>query len=132
EILPGPGHAGGLCLPAQLAFRADLACHARDFRREARPTRTTPASPTAPRSEEHTSELQSQSNLVCRLLLEKKKNTPDMDYDGRYPMLQPRIRSSEAPLCTRTADNSVAIGHSTLEVPARADPGGVLNGHRVR
>src|SRR2546427_7914505 len=28
-----------------------------------------------PRSEEHTSELQSQSNLVCRLLLEKKKKT---------------------------------------------------------
>src|SRR2546430_9490946 len=26
----------------------------------------------APRSEEHTSELQSQSNIVCRLLLEKK------------------------------------------------------------
>src|SRR2546427_7813965 len=45
--------------------------------------RPTPASPvaapkgdggeTAERSEEHTSELQSQSNLVCRLLLEKKK-----------------------------------------------------------
>src|SRR5256886_3712856 len=29
--------------------------------------------PSAARSEEHTSELQSQSNLVCRLLLEKKK-----------------------------------------------------------
>src|SRR2546427_5370087 len=29
-----------------------------------------------PRSEEHTSELQSQSNLVCRLLLEKKKSSP--------------------------------------------------------
>src|SRR5689334_23681080 len=28
-----------------------------------------------PRSEEHTSELQSQFHLVCRLLLEKKKNT---------------------------------------------------------
>src|SRR2546427_9197058 len=28
------------------------------------------------RSEEHTSELQSQSNLVCRLLLEKKKKNP--------------------------------------------------------
>src|SRR2546430_14967369 len=28
------------------------------------------------RSEEHTSELQSQSNLVCRLLLEKKKSAP--------------------------------------------------------
>src|SRR2546430_7731893 len=31
------------------------------------------ASPSRSRSEEHTSELQSQSNLVCRLLLEKKK-----------------------------------------------------------
>src|SRR2546430_12490935 len=30
----------------------------------------------AERSEEHTSELQSQSNLVCRLLLEKKKPSP--------------------------------------------------------
>src|SRR2546427_5343465 len=29
------------------------------------------------RSEEHTSELQSQSNLVCRLLLEKKKKLKD-------------------------------------------------------
>src|SRR2546430_8562528 len=33
-------------------------------------------SPIVPRSEEHTSELQSQSNLVCRLLLEKKKKDP--------------------------------------------------------
>src|SRR2546430_11138757 len=31
--------------------------------------------PSRGRSEEHTSELQSQSNLVCRLLLEKKKNS---------------------------------------------------------
>src|SRR5688572_33038320 len=31
------------------------------------------AAAATPRSEEHTSELQSQSNLVCRLLLEKKK-----------------------------------------------------------
>src|SRR2546430_4784208 len=31
--------------------------------------------PREERSEEHTSELQSQSNLVCRLLLEKKKET---------------------------------------------------------
>src|SRR2546430_13023081 len=33
------------------------------------------------RSEEHTSELQSQSNLVCRLLLEKKKNTASHVHD---------------------------------------------------
>src|SRR2546430_6275155 len=32
------------------------------------------------RSEEHTSELQSQSNLVCRLLLEKKKNLTSTSY----------------------------------------------------
>src|SRR2546430_7704478 len=46
------------------------------------------------RSEEHTSELQSQSNLVCRLLLEKKKknhlvarnlhHTLQYDYDLMY------------------------------------------------
>src|SRR2546427_7108298 len=33
------------------------------------------------RSEEHTSELQSQSNLVCRLLLEKKKKTASRSTD---------------------------------------------------
>src|SRR5688572_32506020 len=32
------------------------------------------------RSEEHTSELQSQSNLVCRLLLEKKKKVDQADH----------------------------------------------------
>src|SRR2546430_12992906 len=39
------------------------------------------------RSEEHTSELQSQSNLVCRLLLEKKKKNqtqPDLDSTHKY------------------------------------------------
>src|SRR2546427_8146482 len=39
------------------------------------------------RSEEHTSELQSQSNLVCRLLLEKKKknkSTESMDRTVRH------------------------------------------------
>src|SRR5256885_5709471 len=40
------------------------------------------------RSEEHTSELQSPCNLVCRLLLEKKKNTS-------YPVRS--ARPSEAP-----------------------------------
>src|SRR5205085_12365844 len=35
-------------------------------------TFTPPKAPSGLRSEEHTSELQSQSNLVCRLLLEKK------------------------------------------------------------
>src|SRR2546430_12374240 len=38
----------------------------------------------APRSEEHTSELQSQSNLVCRLLLEKKKNHDRREVAAEY------------------------------------------------
>src|SRR2546427_5192048 len=37
------------------------------------------------RSEEHTSELQSQSNLVCRLLLEKKKKTALLTASIRSP-----------------------------------------------
>src|SRR5688572_31228262 len=42
-----------------------------------------------PRSEEHTSELQSQSNLVCRLLLEKKKGYDVLSAaqaNGRVPL----------------------------------------------
>src|SRR2546428_9414672 len=35
------------------------------------------------RSEEHTSELQSRSDLVCRLLLEKKKTIPPINCVGR-------------------------------------------------
>src|SRR5690606_39380866 len=38
---------------------------------------TPPTAPARPRSEEHTSELQSRENLVCRLLLEKKKQRSD-------------------------------------------------------
>src|SRR6266511_5710714 len=38
-----------------------------------------PARPDERRSEEHTSELQSRENLVCRLLLEKKKKTIQMN-----------------------------------------------------
>src|SRR2546430_6930933 len=42
--------------------------------------------PLAERSEEHTSELQSQSNLVCRLLLEKKKKNNTAFYTSSLPM----------------------------------------------
>src|SRR2546427_897120 len=44
----------------------------RSIRRAAGPS-AVPCAASRQRSEEHTSELQSQSNLVCRLLLEKKK-----------------------------------------------------------
>src|SRR2546427_5841105 len=42
------------------------------------------------RSEEHTSELQSQSNLVCRLLLEKKKKTKQK-YKEKLKLDQQRL-----------------------------------------
>src|SRR5438477_2780254 len=42
--------------------------------------RSFPSRVGARRSEEHTSELQSHVNLVCRLLLEKKKQNPDMPH----------------------------------------------------
>src|SRR2546429_1694737 len=42
--------------------------------------RPDPARAGALRSEEHTSELQSRLHLVCRLLLEKKKNNLDQNY----------------------------------------------------
>src|SRR5574337_1819770 len=41
--------------------------------------------PASVRSEEHTSELQSPLNLVCRLLLEKKKNKTNMPSHNRTP-----------------------------------------------
>src|SRR2546427_7901199 len=46
-----------------------------DFAQGWRPSQNVDPTIMVDRSEEHTSELQSQSNLVCRLLLEKKKIT---------------------------------------------------------
>src|SRR2546427_6609630 len=53
--------------------RPDKAEATLDERRAHRVRLTRPGGEIPQRSEEHTSELQSQSNLVCRLLLEKKK-----------------------------------------------------------
>src|SRR5260370_23663704 len=44
------------------------------------------------RSEEHTSELQSHLNLVCRLLLEKKKNTIDENDYRMFHLLSDKNR----------------------------------------
>src|SRR5690606_40850948 len=64
RVEPRPARAG-LAGPAAGAARRDLARAA---------GRGPPARRADPRSEEHTSELQSRENLVCRLLLEKKKH----------------------------------------------------------
>src|SRR5205085_3102767 len=67
------------------------------------------------RSEEHTSELQSQSNLVCRLLLEKKKlhiAPPDSSRFG-YAHQMPSDRSVRRPLSYALGPTSVAARVAT-------------------
>src|SRR5216683_1719383 len=62
----------------------------------------TEAASRAGRSEEHTSELQSRSELVCRLLLEKKKRDPNGRPSARCP--QPQARGCAVPLGVLLAD----------------------------
>src|SRR2546430_11016299 len=59
------------------------------------------------RSEEHTSELQSQSNLVCRLLLEKKKNTRDRK--SMFVQFNTQPATQEKPAYERGRTNSNTI-----------------------
>src|SRR3989440_3831946 len=68
--------------------RRTLSTHTLADRRSAGQAANRATSPTRneSRSEEHTSELQSRSDLVCRLLLEKKKNE-----HNRRPRRQMRI-----------------------------------------
>src|SRR5688572_32380076 len=65
-----PPRPRGAERPAQAAIERVIAKHLGGV--EQQPARDAGLRDTS-RSEEHTSELQSQSNLVCRLLLEKKK-----------------------------------------------------------
>src|SRR5260221_4288428 len=51
------------------------------------------------RSEEHTSELQSHSDLVCRLLLEKKKQAPPSTSTGSFQSV--KRRRTHLRLCSR-------------------------------
>src|SRR5207244_157123 len=60
-----------LCTPAELADGAECDCALPEVRAASRLFE--------PRSEEHTSELQSPDHLVCRLLLEKKKDKQPND-----------------------------------------------------
>src|SRR6266403_849879 len=93
----------------------------------------------ASRSEEHTSELQSRRDLVCRLLLEKKKTVPAQRRRKRYtrlrhvphdsassmstttssPLNSPPVRAITSPLSTRTAP-PVPPASQTYEPLARA------------
>src|SRR2546427_2964345 len=82
DALPISGRAERDALPPVREERARAGARAR---RHPRPALGLPH-----RSEEHTSELQSQSNLVCRLLLEKTKTTGPMCY---VQVVRPRAHS---------------------------------------
>src|ERR1039457_7592868 len=72
--------------PYTTLFRSETKCLCKSSEREW-------TVPVSVRSEEHTSELQSPCNLVCRLLLEKKKN-----------MTQPSSVTPRAHRCTTAHD----------------------------
>src|SRR2546427_4117815 len=69
----GPSSSGSSRGRAAASGRASGATSSECASHTSGPTRARPCGATRDRSEEHTSELQSQSKLVCRLLLEKKK-----------------------------------------------------------
>src|SRR3712207_7667463 len=73
----GEGAGGARGVPAARSAReaADERAHPRRQAAHAAHARPAAVSRSINRSEEHTSELQSRQYLVCRLLLEKKKNT---------------------------------------------------------
>src|SRR5260221_406696 len=93
--------------------------------------RTSPLSESTARSEEHTSELQSHSDLVCRLLLEKKKKQISLSHptgcvirrNARIPYLAPVIsyaRRAQYTIATRSdvmgRPDRWRRGHSTARL----------------
>src|SRR5256886_6421212 len=70
------------------------------------------------RSEEHTSELQSQSNLVCRLLLEKKKKQHITVFspNPRTPHVPPHMPTTPCPAPV------APLLTTTPQLPAARDP----------
>src|SRR2546430_8072533 len=88
------------------AARAASSCHARCAPRV--------------RSEEHTSELQSQSNLVCRLLLEKKKKLLPLVCHRSRPVdsALPGCASTRRHLRVPASDERPAATHAARHHPA--------------
>src|SRR2546430_1577009 len=81
RLYPGPRAHARRAAPGWASPKSEARPATPDRRPRRRPRRPEPRrrGRGAPRSEEHTSELQSQSNLVCRLLLEKKKTASSYD-----------------------------------------------------
>src|SRR2546422_4130662 len=78
DALPILRRCDSPCPPTRARSAGQSAPGRRTSSRRAGPARTSGSS----RSEEHTSELQSRLHLVCRLLLEKKKNSNNTPIQG--------------------------------------------------
>src|SRR2546430_4188344 len=76
------------------------------------------------RSEEHTSELQSQSNLVCRLLLEKKKKRYSVSHDASNGDLG--LENIGGCTCERACDSKIALRRNgySYNIGSSRDPVG--------
>src|SRR2546430_2248250 len=86
------------------------------------------------RSEEHTSELQSQSNLVCRLLLEKKNHKskahcyrpyPTLDWGAPWMSCRDASCAEEWPAPGRDVHASAREGHTPRSAPCRTQTNAV-------
>src|SRR3712207_8204305 len=102
-------HRNGI-RPSKTAERCALIMYSRSLL--SLPMKKKPIPLLPPRSEEHTSELQSRQYLVCRLLLEKKKTPPVT------PL--PPFKSGPF-LCTLSPQQSSSTYHSSLGT-SRTDP----------
>src|SRR5688572_31031493 len=78
----------------------------------------TPISNFGFRSEEHTSELQSQSNLVCRLLLEKKNSALDA-IDAVFPLPRRTVPTSAKDDPSFAIQPNLVLPTETLNAPFR-------------
>src|SRR2546430_6019880 len=98
---------------------------ARDPLRRHQPLRHAPADEAvlrrhggAARSEEHTSELQSQSNLVCRLLLEKKNSNLDdaaIAFTDRLPPTTRHGSTTSLSVCPPEQPSTIPLPPCTLD-----------------
>src|SRR3989304_5876077 len=82
------------------------------------------------RSEEHTSELQSRLHLVCRLLLEKKKQN---DNDGTQAPAHARVRRETPPArcvasAARASGEPLVAHRRSIATPARSSRCGCSRG----
>src|SRR5256885_3519011 len=75
-----------------------------------------------PRSEEHTSELQSPCNLVCRLLLEKKNNSPSTSshWQRSLPTSPPTTTRQRGTSARTSTARALGVDSFLLATPAPA------------